>query len=95
MNDPERRKLYRDSQRPQCCALLKLPFPMRCSRRASVERSGNFYCGLHVPRFLHPNLRSDVWLSFIRGNLISRLRGAPFRPSRENRQRRTEIDREP
>jgi hypothetical protein len=45
----ERRKLYRDMERPQCCALLKLPFPMQCSRRASVERNGRHYCGLHDP----------------------------------------------
>lgn len=55
VNDRERRRLYRDTQRPQCCALLKLPFPVQCSRRASVERSGRFYCGLHDPR--RPNRR--------------------------------------
>jgi hypothetical protein len=47
-----RAKLYRDAQRPQCCALLKLPFPVKCSRRASMERRGRFYCGLHDPRRL-------------------------------------------
>jgi hypothetical protein len=50
MIDPERRRLYRDTERPQCCAMLKLPFPMQCSRRASVERGGKFYCGTHDPR---------------------------------------------
>jgi hypothetical protein len=45
-----RAKLYEDTRRPQCCALLKLPFPVQCSRHASVERGGRFYCGLHDPR---------------------------------------------
>jgi hypothetical protein len=50
MDERERRKLYRDTARPRCCALLKLPFPVQCSRRASVERGGRPYCGLHDPR---------------------------------------------
>jgi len=50
VNDRERRRVYRDTQRPRCCALLKLPFPVQCSRRASVERGGQFYCGQHDPR---------------------------------------------
>jgi hypothetical protein len=50
VNDRERRRVYRDTQRPRYCALLKLPFPVQCSRRASVERDGQFYCGLHDPR---------------------------------------------
>jgi hypothetical protein len=49
-NDRERRRVYRDMLRPRCCALLKLPFPVQCSRRASVERGGQFYCGQHDPR---------------------------------------------
>jgi hypothetical protein len=43
------RALYRDTGRPRCCALLKLPFSVHCSRRASVERNGRFYCGQHDP----------------------------------------------
>jgi len=35
------------TQRLRCSALLKLPFPIQCSRRASLERGGQFYCGLH------------------------------------------------
>jgi hypothetical protein len=50
VNDRERRRVYRDTLRPRCCALLKLPFPVQCSRRASVERGGRFYCGQHDPR---------------------------------------------
>ena len=48
--EAERRRLYRDTQRPRCCAQLNVPFPAQCSRRASVERAGKFYCGLHDPR---------------------------------------------
>jgi hypothetical protein len=48
-NDRERRKLYRDTSRPQCSALLKLPFSVQCSRRAAVERKGQPYCGRHDP----------------------------------------------
>lgn len=50
MKDRDRRKLYRDTQRPRCSGLLKLPFPVRCSRRASVERAGRFYCAVHDPQ---------------------------------------------
>jgi hypothetical protein len=53
VNDRERRRIYRDTQRPRCCALLKLPFAVQCSRRASVERDGQFYCGRHDPRRPH------------------------------------------
>ena len=47
--DSDRRKLYRDAQRPQCSGLLKLRFPVQCSRRASVKRNDRFYCGQHDP----------------------------------------------
>jgi hypothetical protein len=50
MNNRERKRLYRDTQRPRCCGLLKLPFPVQCTRRASVERRGRFYCGQHDPQ---------------------------------------------
>jgi len=49
MDERERRKLYRDTGRPQCSGMLKLPFPMQCSRRATVERDGRPFCGLHDP----------------------------------------------
>jgi hypothetical protein len=52
MDNRERRRLYRDTERPRCSALLKLPFPMQCSRRASVERGGRHYCGQHDPQRL-------------------------------------------
>jgi hypothetical protein len=42
-----RAKPYSDTR---CSALLKLPFPVQCSWRASVERGGRFYCKLHDPR---------------------------------------------
>jgi hypothetical protein len=50
MDARERRKLYRNTERPRCSAMLKLPFPVQCSRRASVARDGRPYCGLHDPR---------------------------------------------
>lgn len=48
--DSERRRLYRDTNRPRCSGMLKLPFPVRCSRRSIVERGGRSYCGLHDPQ---------------------------------------------
>lgn len=50
MDKRESKRLYRDTQRPRCCGLLKLPFPVQCSRRATIERRGRFYCGLHDPK---------------------------------------------
>jgi len=50
MDKRERRKVYRDTQRPRCCGLLKLPFSVQCTRRASIQRRGKYYCGLHDPQ---------------------------------------------
>jgi hypothetical protein len=49
MDSRERRRLYRDTKRPRCSGMLKLSFPVQCSRFATVERAGRPYCGLHDP----------------------------------------------
>jgi hypothetical protein len=55
----ERRRIYRDRDRPRCSGLLNLPFPAQCSRLASVERNGRFYCGTHDPKRIPKRKRSN------------------------------------